>query len=184
MIDRTNVGITTPMTSSDQTSEVKISTFIPPMPEAFSTQVIDQGYTLPAEATTFIPNTTTAYIIQPLTSSIPQTTFPVQQYASIIPEGTTSYFPSPEAQTISVLPNIAAQSIISSDPPPKVNETNLSRIVPTEQVSTFPTTTITNGLSLVLPPIPKSFIDDEDFQRKRPTYEPNKKEYLKFLSGC
>ena len=174
MIDRTNIGI-------------------PPLPN---------------ETTQNNPNIVSSYISQPGTTTIlpnidfqtsfaPQTTLPEQVFTSITPDANASYIPSPGAQTLSAFPEYGAQSIITSTPVafgtiesifPTVTSSELVSPSPLAQTVGGYTTTL-DGTSVLVPlPAPKdpvsSLVMDEDFQRKRPTYdELTEKRYIKYSLG-
>jgi hypothetical protein len=230
MMDATNVGISplmsTPITSYITTPGVQTATFgqpmvygqssIPAMPTTYTTQVVDQGFTLPTATTSvipdatasFIPAATPSYITQPITTTttpvfpdtglqtsfVPQMTLPDQPLTSFVPDTTASFVPSSDVQTVSVLPNAGAQSIITSTAPVTVSTPEAilpqTSMVPTSQVAEPPAnySSATVGGTVVTNNQPSASttgpIMDEDFQRGRPIYdEINEDRYRGFRLG-
>jgi hypothetical protein len=219
MIDRTSVGITpllsTPVTTSYVTPSVQTTSFVPAavtQPVAFAqtsvpvttttytTSVVDQGLTVPAATTSYVPDPGFGV------SVVPQTTLPDQTFTTVIPDATPTYVPTPDVQTVSVVPDAGLQTIQSQVPVATTVDTTLTpeivSSVPVPQ-TTYATTTVggtplpqttystttaggtplpqttytttTAGGTPVPPPAPQNAplgpIMDEDFQRGRPIYD-------------
>ena len=198
MLDRTSVGISpllsTPVTTQFvSTPAVQTTSFVPgavsqplnlvqssvPVASAYTTQVVDQGLALP---------TTASYVPDPGfgVSVVPQTTLPDQGFTTVIPDSTPTYIPTPDLQTVSVIPDPSLQAIQSQalpvassivTPGPVIASGVTPEIVsanPLAQTTGTYTTTTTGGTP-VPPPVPQNApigpIMDEDFQRGRPIYD-------------
>lgn len=185
MIDRTNVGISpllsTPITPSYLiTPEVQTTSFIPGVisqpltyprtnvpvaPVAYSSKNIDQGFTF--SDTTFEA------------SIVPQTSLPDQPFTTMIPDTTPSIVPTPDVQTLSVLPDPGLHAVITPTQitGPMLPPTISSEIIATNTLDQTTSSLTKNTLdgTTVPPPAPQNPpigpIMDEDFQRGRPIYD-------------
>lgn len=195
MIDRTSVGISpllsTPMTTYVSSPEVQAASYLPgavtystASVPAVTTQVLDQGYTLPA-TTTLLPDATTSYLPQATTTTLlpdATTSYLPQATTTLLPDATTSLIPQttttllPDAGFTSFAPQVAVpdQALTSF-----VQEATPT-VIPTadvQGVSVLPTTPITTAVpSVVTPPpatstIVSSFVDPNTSLVPQPVLE-------------
>ena len=199
MLDRTSVGISpllsTPVTTSFvSTPAVQTTSFVPgavsqpltfaqssvPVASTFTTQVVDQGLAVPATTASYVPDPGFGV------SVVPQATLPDQGFTTVIPDATPSYIPTPDLQSVSVVPDAGLQAIQSQALPVASTIATpgpvLASGITPEMVSSNPLaqttgtyTTTTTGGTPVPPPAPQNApigpIMDEDFQRGRPIYD-------------